>query len=57
MRCMPAVKMSARGTRALATTAISLSAVSVPKGIQFSQIRDARVFVASPRDTCNHQDQ
>lgn len=49
---MPAEKMSARGRRALATTDISLSTVSLPKGIQFSQMRDASVFVASPIDTC-----
>ncbi len=47
----PAEKISARGRRALATTEISLSTVSLPKGIQFSQMRDASVFVASPIDT------
>lgn len=35
----------------MATIAISVS-VSVPNGIQFSQIRDANVLVASPIDTC-----
>ena len=49
---VPAEKMSASGTRALAATEISLSTVSLPKGIQFSQMRDARVLVASPIDTC-----
>lgn len=49
---MPAEKMSARGRRACAATAISPSPVSLPKGIQFSQMRDASVLVASPIDTC-----
>ena len=44
---MPAARMSARGTRQLATVVTSVS-LSVPNGIQVSQIREASVFVASP---------
>jgi len=47
---LPAARMSARGTRQLATVVTSVS-LSVPKGIQVSQMREASVLVASPMVT------
>ena len=50
--CLPAARMSARGIRQLATVVTSVS-LSEPKGIQVSQMREARVLVASPMVTCS----